>query len=211
MRIVIVGPGKVGSALARNWSHAGHALSFAVREPGAAKYDALKPLGPTIALADAAAEADVIVLAVPWPALDAAIRSLGPLDGKIVLDCVNPLEMGPDGLRLAIGHSQSAGEHTAALARGASVFKVLNTTGDNNLGDASGYPRKPLMLIAGDDAARKPVVAELVADLGFEPADAGPLVNSRLLEAHAMLWISLSRNLGWGRDVAFALMRRGTQ
>lgn len=65
------------------------------------------------------------------------------------------------------------------------------------------------MLIAGDDDARKPAVAGLVADLGFEAGDAGPLVNSRLLEAHAMLWIDLSRNRGFGRDVAFALVRRG--
>lgn len=210
MRIVIVGPGKVGTALARNWARSGHEILFAVRDPADAKYEALKPQAPVIAMAEAAARADVIALCVPWPALEAAIRALGSLAGKIILDCVNPLEMGPTGLRLAIGHSQSAGERTAELAKGAAVFKVLNTIGDNNLGDASGYPAKPMMLFAGDDDAGRPVVARLIADLGFEPADAGPMINARLLEAHAMLWIDLSRNRGFGRDIAFALMKRKT-
>ena len=47
---------------------------------------------------------------------------------------------------------------------------------------AADYPVKPVMLVAGDDAGRKPVVMELIGKLGFEPVDAGPLKNARLLE-----------------------------
>jgi 8-hydroxy-5-deazaflavin:NADPH oxidoreductase len=50
------------------------------------------------------------VLTTPWNAAEAAIRSMGDLNGKIILDATNPLAMGPDGLALAIGHSTSAGE-----------------------------------------------------------------------------------------------------
>jgi len=65
-----------------------------------------------------------------------------------------------------------------------------------------------VMFVAGDDTADKPKVIALVAALGFEVIDAGPLRSSRLLEAHAMLWIDLTINHGLGHDWAFALVRR---
>jgi hypothetical protein len=64
------------------------------------------------------------------------------------------------------------------------------------------------MFVAGDDAANKPKVVALVAALGFDVIDAGPLRNARLLEAHAMLWIELALKRGQGRDWAFAVVRR---
>ena len=67
---------------------------------------------------------------------------------------------------------------------------------------------KPVMFVAGDDAANKPKVMDLVGELGFEMVDAGPLRNARLLEAHAMLWIDLALARGQGRDFAFAILRR---
>jgi predicted dinucleotide-binding enzyme len=67
---------------------------------------------------------------------------------------------------------------------------------------------KSVMFVAGDDTANKPRVVELVASLGFEVVDAGPLRNAPLLEAHAMLWIELALKRGLGRDWAFAIVRR---
>jgi predicted dinucleotide-binding enzyme len=67
---------------------------------------------------------------------------------------------------------------------------------------------KSVMFVAGDDAANKPTVIGLVAALGFDVVDAGPLRNARLLEAHAMLWIELATKRGLGRDFAFAIVRR---
>src|SRR5499427_8723836 len=78
--------------------------------------------------AEAVGFAQFIVLTTPWNAAEAAIRSMGDLSGKIILDATNPLAMGPDGLRLEIGHSISAGEKVQTWAKGASVFKTLNTT-----------------------------------------------------------------------------------
>jgi len=71
---------------------------------------------------------------------------------------------------------------------------------------AADYPVKPLMLVAGDDAGRKPVVMELVGKLGFQPVDAGPLKNARLLEPFAMVWIDQAMKRGRGPDFAFALV-----
>ena len=125
--------------------------------------------------------------------------------GKIVIDCTNPLGMGPAGLQLVLGFTTSAGEQVASWAPGAFVFKTLNTTGASNMANAAKYPVKPMMLVAGDDAAKKPVVMGLVGKLGFEPVDAGPLQNARLLEPFAMVWIDQAMKRGRGRDFAFAL------
>ena len=116
--------------------------------------------------------------------------------------------MGADGLGLEIGHSISAGEKVQGWAKGASVFKTLNTTGFGNMADPVFHGVKSVMFVAGDDAANKPKVIALVAALGFEVVDAGPLRNARLLEAHAMLWIELALKRGLGRDWAFAVVRR---
>src|SRR5215831_2612047 len=94
----------------------------------------------------------------------------------------------------------------AGRAPGAFVFKTLNTTGAGNMAKAADYPVKPVMLVAGDDAGRKPGVMELVGKLGFEPVDAGPLKNARLLEPFAMVWIDQAMKRGRGRDFAFALV-----
>jgi len=150
--------------------------------------------------------ADVVVIATPWSAAEAAVKSLGSLAGKTVIDCMNPLGMGPDGLQLVLGFNTSAGEQVASWAPGAFVFKTLNTTGAGNMAEAADYPVKPVMLVAGDDAGRKRTVMELVGKLGFESVDAGPLKNARLLEPFAMVWIDQAMKRGRGRDFAFALV-----
>jgi predicted dinucleotide-binding enzyme len=133
---------------------------------------------------------------------------MGNLAGRIVLDCTNPLAVGPDGLGLEIGHGISGGEKVQGWAAGASVFKTLNTTGFSNMAEPAFNGVKSVMFVAGDDEARKPNVLGLIGELGFEAVDAGPLRIARLLEPHAMLWIHLALNRGYGRDWAFALMRR---
>src|SRR5262245_31626458 len=145
-------------------------------------------------------------MATPWSGAEAAINSLGSLDGKIVIDCMNPLGMGPDGLQLVLGFNTSAGEQVASWSPGAFVFKTLNMTGAGNMAKAADYRVKPVMLVAGDDAGRKPRVMELIAKLGFEAVDAGPLKNARLLEPLAMLWIDQAMKRGRGREFAFALV-----
>jgi len=212
MKIAIIGAGNVGGALGANWAQKGHDIVFGVRDPQADKARAVvaKAGGKAKATspAEAAASADVIVLSTPWPATEAAVRSMGSLKSKIVLDATNPLTRGPDGLALEIGHSISAGEKVQGWAAGASVFKTLNTTGFGNMTDPVFKGVKSVMFVAGDDAANKPKVMQLVGDLGFEVIDAGPLRNARLLEAHAMLWIDLALARNQGLDFAFGILRR---
>jgi 8-hydroxy-5-deazaflavin:NADPH oxidoreductase len=205
MKIAIVGAGNVGKALGKAWEKRGHNVIYGVRNPGDAKYDELK----TARVADAARPADAILLATPWDATEAALNSAGNLADKLILDATNPLSMGPQGMGLAVAHTTSGGEMVAAWAKGAAVFKTLNTTGFNNMEDTAGYAQKPVMFFAGDDQGQRATVAALLSDLGFAPVDAGPLSNARLLEPYALLWIDLALKRGQGRDFAFALMKRG--
>ena len=156
--------------------------------------------------AQAAALAEVVVLATPWDATEAVVDSLGDLSGKILVDCTNPLTADLSGL--AVGADTSGGEEVGRWAAGARVVKAFNTTGSGNMADA-GYGGEQLaMLIAGDDAEAKAVVAGLAEELGFEAIDAGPLARSRQLEQLAVLWIALAYQQGLGMDFGFALLRR---
>jgi predicted dinucleotide-binding enzyme len=212
MKIAIIGAGNVGGALGANWAQKGHDIVFGVRDPKADKTQTLlKSIGGKASAAlpaEAAANADVVVLSTLWPATEVAIRSLGNLKGKIVLDATNPLAMGPEGLGLEIGHSISGGEKVQGWAAGAAVYKTLNTTGFANMANPVFNGVKSVMFVAGDDEANKPKVLKLVGELGFDTVDAGPLRVARLLEAHAMLWIHLALVRGRGRDWAFGMLKR---
>ena len=213
MRLAIIGAGNVGGTLGTAWAQkAGHEIFFGVRNPTSDQTQAvvrrLDGRAQAGTPAQAAAFAEFIVLTTPWNAAETAIRAMGDLSGKIILDATNPLAVGPDGLSLEIGHSISAGEKVQGWAQGASVFKTLNTTGFGNMANPVFRGLKSVMFVAGDDATNKTGVIELVAELGFEVVDVGPLRNARLLEAHAMLWIELALNRGLDRDFAFAIVRR---
>lgn len=209
MRVAIIGAGNVGSALGRAWLRVGEDIVFGVPNPADPKYNSL-PRERLRTPLKAAQSAEAVVLATPWPATEAAVTGLGDLSGKVLIDCTNPLGMGRDGLELVLGHSGSGGEQVAAWARGAAVFKTLNQTGAENMEKASHYPIRPVMFVAGDDEARKPIVLSLITKLGFEAIDAGPLRIARLLEAYGMLWIDQALNRGRGRSFAFAITDRAT-
>jgi 8-hydroxy-5-deazaflavin:NADPH oxidoreductase len=206
MNIVIVGAGNVGRALGAGWLKVGHKVTLAVRDPGSGNAAALGQQGfAMVAVKDAAAAADVIVLAVPWAALASVMKNLGSLAGKIVIDAINPLA--PD-MSLAVGHNDSAGETVARLAPSARVVKAFNTTGANNMADSRYGAGKLVMLVAGDDGEAKTATMSLATDLGFEAVDAGPLAMSRHLEPMAMVWIKLALVQKLGRNFGFALLRR---
>jgi 8-hydroxy-5-deazaflavin:NADPH oxidoreductase len=201
MRIAIIGAASVGATLGRAWIKHGEDVIWGLRNAADPKHASL-PKERVKAPAEAVKEAEVVVMATPWSAAEVAIKSLGSLAGKTVIDCMNPLGMGPDGLQLVLGFNTSAGEQVASWAPAAFVFKTLNTTGAGNMAKAADYRVKPVMLVAGDDANRKPAVMELVA----KAVDVGPLKNARLLEPLAMLWIDQAMKRGRGREFAFALV-----
>jgi 8-hydroxy-5-deazaflavin:NADPH oxidoreductase len=86
------------------------------------------------------------------------------------------------------------------------VFKAMNQIGSNLMDDPKVPGGQPVMFVAGG-AEGKTEVVSLVRELGFDTIDAGDLVIARLLEPFAMLWIHLALRRGFGRDIAFALLR----
>ncbi|HKV27286.1 MAG TPA: NADPH-dependent F420 reductase [Candidatus Acidoferrales bacterium] len=210
MNISILGAGNVGGALGRGWAAKGHSIFFGVPEPQNEKIRSLvASIGANAragSVQDATANAEVVVVATPWDAAQNAILAAGNLSGKIVIDCTNPLK--PDLSGLVLGHTTSAAEAVAGWAKGARVVKAFNTTGAGNMANTRYGAGRLAMCVAGDDAAAKKAVMKLAEDLGFEPIDAGPLQNARLLEPFAMLWIYLAIKQGLGPNIAFQLLRR---
>lgn len=204
MEIAIIGAGNVGAALATAWTLAGHDVLLGVRD--ARKHGELIEMPGARALppAEAAQGAEVVVLAIPYSAVEPAISELGPLAGKIVIDATNPVARTDHGPDVAIGFTDSAAEALARQIPQAGVVKTLNQVGAEVMADTSGFAHPPLMFMAGDDEEAKKVASRLLADLGFEPLDAGPLHWARLLEPFAMLWIDQALMRGRGRDWAFA-------
>lgn len=211
MQIAIIGAGNVGMALGQGWSRAGHQIIFGVRDPAHPRHEknALQAGSARVtSVALAVASAEIIVLAVPWDGVPAALEACGNLNGRVLIDATNPLRMGSDGLELAIGFTHSGGEEVAFLAKGAKVFKTMNQVGFPVMADTSGYVTPPVMFVAGDDGDSKPTVLALIASLGFEAVDAGPLRNSRLLEPYAMVWIDQAMNRGAATTNAFAMLKK---
>ena len=212
MDIAILGAGSVGGALGKGWARAGHKIRYGVPNPHDKKHAqtaAAANNAAILSVGDAVAASPAIALAVPWDAVPQAIAACGDLAGKLILDATNPLKLSANGLELALGFSTSGGEEVQRLAKGAAVFKTMNQVGFEVMADATGYPTRPAMFVAGDDAKRKPEAMRLVEDLGFEPFDAGPLARARLLEPYAMLWIDQVMAHGLPRTMAFGFMRKG--
>jgi hypothetical protein len=206
MRIAIIGTGNVGGAIARGLKGKGHAVSFGARNPDEAEVQALAAeTGADVALpAAAAAEADLVILALPWGVAEAAVKALGNLAGKVVIDCMNPIGRSAGGMGLTLGHTNSGGEVVAGWLPGARVVKTLNQVGAEIMAKNDYLPHRPVMFMAGDSDPAKAQVAAVLADLGFEPLDAGDITKSRLLEPFGMVWINQALFRGKGRTWAFA-------
>lgn len=210
MRIAIIGAGNVGGTLGRMWAAKDHEVAFGIRRPNDAKVQALLTATGKRARAasvkDAVSGAEVVVLATPWNAIEAAIRDAGDLRGKVVVDATNPLKSDLSGL--TIGHSTSAAEQVVGWAPGARVVKAFNTIGAVHMADPRFGTQRASMFICGDDASAKATVARLAGELGFDPVDCGPLTQARLLEPLALLWISMAYAYGAGPNIGFALLRK---
>ncbi|MGC4119693.1 MAG: NAD(P)-binding domain-containing protein [Myxococcales bacterium] len=190
-KIGIIGNGNVGSALERGLKQAGQEVKSAGNDPAAVR-----------GVAD---WAEVIVLAVPFGALGEVVKTAGSaLDGKVVVDVTNALN--PD-MSLALGFTTSGAEELQKKVPRARVVKAFNTVFAQNMGTGHVGTQPLTALVAGDDASAKGVVLELAKGIGFEPVDAGPLQNARLLEPLGYLNIQLGYVLGMGTGIGFRVVR----
>ncbi|MGD8975980.1 MAG: NAD(P)-binding domain-containing protein [Gammaproteobacteria bacterium] len=209
MKIAIIGAGNVGGALGRRWAGAGHEILFGARDPASAKtlevVAACSGHARAMSPAEAAAGAEVVVLAVWWPVVQAVVDSMGDLAGKIIIDCTNPLD---ENLQLIHGHHSSGGEMIADLAEGARVVKAFNTVTWEVMADPDFGGEPATMFFCGGDSAAAEVVGQLIRDMGMEPCHVGGLEMCRYLEPLAMIWILEFRIRRQSGDYAFRLLKR---
>ena len=196
MRIAVIGRGDVGGTLGRRLAGAGHEVTFGVRSPD--RED-------EAAVGDAVADAEAVILAVPWSADDDVLGAGGPRAGRLGLDCTTPLRRGPEGLDLE--GERSAARRIQGRVPGASVFKVFNTVGYEIMADPVVGGRPAMMPFCGDDPVVRERVRGLVADVGFDPVDVGGLESARSLECLALFWITAAARGPFGREFAFGVLR----
>jgi hypothetical protein len=192
MDIAIIGAGNVGRALATSFVRAGHSVTVASRDPEDAGSVAAAT-GARVAgsNAEAVAAADIVVLATPFtsaPEIAAEIREAA--QGAVVVDATNRMSFGPNGPD--IDTTSSNAEELAALLPGASIVKAFNTVFASHQSDPFAADVQLDGYVAADDADARAKVLELVASIGLDPVDVGPLARARQLEGLAFLNITLN-------------------
>jgi hypothetical protein len=210
VRIAVLGYGNVGGTLAGAFLAAGHHVVLATNPTRPDGAQQARDGDPRLAGAevadplDAVTGADLVVLAVPFGAVDGVLAPLAQaLAGTVVVDATNPV--GP-GLTHGLG-TTSGSRHVASLAPEALVVKAFSVYGYENLGRSSADGARPVMFFAGDDSAAKTQVATLLDGLGWEPLDAGSLDAALDLEHLTLLWIRLVRLGGQDPHLVWAALR----
>lgn len=209
----ILGNGDVGVALAKGFVAHGFQVVFGTRDTSSEKSRkalAAVPGSRAANYGDAAREASLAVVALPWSGVASGLALAGADDlaGKLVIDVSNPLDFSTGVPALAIGFSNSAGETVQRLLPSARVVKAFNIITAGHMVNPKLPDGVPDMFIAGNDAAAKAEVGEILRLFGWrEPIDMGDISASRLLEPLAMVWISYGfRNNHWTH--AFSLLGR---
>jgi predicted dinucleotide-binding enzyme len=184
-KIAILGTGELGQALATCWTRTGHSIVLGSRTPAEERVRRVaRGLGPMVSVAtvaQAAAQAEVVVFALPWKAAGDTVAAVGNLTGKVVIDPMNAVKW-ENNYPAPPDIATSVAEELQALVPGAKVVKALNTPMAANILDpsrAGGHVGIPL---AGADLAAKELVAALVSEIGLEPVDTGPLIAARYIE-----------------------------
>lgn len=189
-KIAIIGDGHVGSALARGLGRTGYEVRSTGKEPDKVQ--------------EAATWADVVVIAVPFAAIDETVRELDDAaNGKTVIDVTNAL--GPD-KQLAIGFTTSGAEELQRKLAGARVVKAFNTVFAAHMDSGQVKGKRITAFIAGDDEAARATVVAMAADIGFDPIDSGALKNARWLETLGYFNIQLGYAQKMGTEIGFELV-----
>lgn len=183
--IAVIGTGNVGGALGPRFSELGHDIIYGSRQPMRADVQELvaKTAGNATAMqpAEAAAAADIVVMATKWADAEVALKSLGDLSGKIILDPNNAIRVDENGMRhMAV--ETSAAQLIQGWAPNAMVVKAFNTLGSGTMANPPSAGGRMTIPIAGDDADAKATIADLVTGIGFDVVDMGDLSAAHVIE-----------------------------
>ena len=190
MRVGILGSGLMGGKLGTIFARAGHEVVFSY----ARSNEKLKRLARAVpnaragTPAEAAAEADALLLAVHWSRMDDVLQQAGNLAGKVIVTCSLPMNEG--NTDLVVAHATSGAEKLAKRLPEARVVCAFNTVPSEvlfSVYEAKRRTSRPSLVYCGDDESSKNVAAQLSRDAGFDPVDAVPLWIARYTEPFALL------------------------
>jgi predicted dinucleotide-binding enzyme len=192
MRIAILGTGTLATALATGWTRAGHDISIAGRSFERTEVAAKASGARARRLADAAVDADAVLLAVHWEGIADILEAVGAparsLAGKPLIDPTNAVEHGVGVLRTEPG--RAIAHLVAELAPGAHVVKALHLFPSTTWTAAA--PPEVTVAMCGDDPRALEIAGSLVRDIGGVPAVLGGLDRARQLEETAGFVIALA-------------------
>lgn len=190
--VAVIGTGRVGAALGPRFAKLGFTVIYGSRD---ASQTSVRELiartghGATATSArEAVAQAEWVLFAVPWHAMENLVASIGPLDGKLVIDVTNALALGDDGL-MTLAVETSGGELLQSWMPDARVVKAFNTMGFHVMADPSAAGGRVTVPLAGNDATAKKDVARVVEQLGFDAVDVGPIKHARALEYMSVIYM----------------------
>jgi predicted dinucleotide-binding enzyme len=199
--------GKLGTIFARaghdvvfSYSHSERKLERLARE---AKHGARAGTP-----AEAAREADAVLLAVHWSRVDDVLKQAGKLSGKVVISCSLPMNSADTDL--VVAHESSGAEALAKKIPRARVVSAFSTVPSEVLFgvfEARRRKRKPHLVYCGDGSKSKRVAARLIRDAGFEPLDGGPLRMARYTEPFTLLVAQLAYEGEKGPEIAYRFER----
>ena len=190
--VAVIGTGDLGDSIGERLATLGYPVVYGSRTPDSDRVKAVVAKTGHGASATtqmrAAQIGDIVFLPIGWPAMETAAKSLGNLDGKIVVDPSVPWTQGEDGYPQSMLETSSA-ELIQSWNPGAKVVKAFGTMGSMIIDkpDAAGGP--VTIPIASDHKDAKERVARLVDEMGLDPVDFGPLRMARSIEAMAMIYM----------------------
>jgi NADPH-dependent F420 reductase len=197
---VLGGTGDQGRGLAKRLARAGHTVVLGSRDAAraSAAADSVQPSRGRLAVTGAsnldAAGADLVIVAVPYEGHRELLAGLaGPLAGKVVVDCVNPMQFGPGGATMIDVPEGSAAQEAAAVLPDSTVVSAFHDVSAKKLlGSGSSVPSD--VLVCGDDPDANALVCALAGQIrGMRGIDVGPLRLSSVLESLTLVLIGVNK------------------
>jgi predicted dinucleotide-binding enzyme len=166
MRIAVIGRGNVGGGLARKWRDAGHEVQELGRHGGDA------------------ADADVLLVAVPGPEIASTLGKVTGIEGKVTIDATNSVR----------GRNEQfeSNAHEVKSIVGGPTAKSFNLNFANIYDEIGAQRVRPSSLYCAEDGARE-ATEQLIRDAGYDPVDTGGLDRARMLEDHLALLFAVNQ------------------
>ena len=180
MKIGVIGSGRIGGTLGELWAKAGYEVMFSSLDIEHDRQLAAKTGGKAGTPAQAASFGDVLLVSVPYPALEQIGRDYAAsIKGKVVLDTSNPIES-RDGKMAVAAREKGTGVASAEFLPGARLVRAFNSVGYGKLQAEHHREGERIAIpLAADDKGALDVAAQLVKDAGFEPVVVGGLAKAK--------------------------------